>query len=957
MISCKVDDILTFIKSRHGFVVDKEYALKYLRDFNGDPFVKSSLYETRDEVVAKADDDVEEDFYLDIPMMTSLILIPHLLRISLGEGISESSEEENNNEDVSKDILFNGKYDDFYSSEGEDKDHNDSRRLRGDIFDKVLAIILHDLQTHDDEQPPKLTKDLLREIFARYGETQVSDEILDEMIQLYYLQTDDDDDVETRHSQTLNKNSFQKALTSDLHAYDFRLERNHTFILQDILQMNESKKTKISDEKSSTAVLEINKESSTNKQEQSNEANGLKRIYVATSIDLTADSFQSENYFAILLWSLIATYFAYFQGNQYFTNKIDCDDAKFQFGCRVGVSVLDWIWIFIILSLPGSIFLYFTSGTNVDTEPRTLYLTVKQLIGIGLTTLIFVPPFFNITLIDGIIGKNSQSAFEWAPYLSFGIAIILLFVQITQLIRHLFPQSAVWTPRCTLKKEHKLKLSVIEKVRRLCDNAIVLHQYPRNETNFYMDSQVAKKKFESLETDEEYVGDFTWVYRNHSFLESREGIWVSARNVAAHASHLLALFAFIFASVLLVRFVRNEYQNAKTTHKSVLHPRSIYFNESGVYMYGATEVDRTFLAANNLTFAYDFDTDADFYIESAKDIFLKNIVSAFQLADATGTIGSNVILKLRENANDALVNATGISIDLLRSAVDIFREFQGNLVTFIYNQAQTKVTEKEVVTSIIFGAVFGTLVILMISFAYCPSIFMQIMEYRHGAFSASLVDPYFATLRKVPLNATHLFGATVWGCLISGVVTAAIFGFVLFLLIWSHTTKVATTVVATLVGILVTIILRVILVQCFFTKTFAGFYRVQPASANFMGILLESWNIALSAGEIVSRAIKLLLLTVLYLGRIDTPLLGPKSSMIGDIMIDRYPSLFTIDALLHEAHRHPYLDRLGLLCMLKIQHGNGFVTKAGSCWRLLFTLVLFPWLSSQRVQMGKVEKK
>ncbi len=952
-----MDDILTFIKSRHGFVVDKEYALKYLRDFNGDPFVKSSFDKTWEENVATTDGNVEEDFYLDIPMMTSLILIPHLLRISLEKNNSETNEEENHDEDVSDDILFNGKYDDFYSSEDEDKDHSQGRKLTGDLFDQVLAIILYDLQVHRDEEPPKLTKDLLREIFAKYGETNVSDEILDDMIRLYCDQTDDDHDVETRHDHSLNKKSFQKALTSDLHAYDFRLEKNHTFILQDILQMNQSKNTKIGDETSSTALPEINNESSTNEQQHSNKENGLKRIYVATSIDLTADSFQSEKYFAILLWSLIASYFAYFQGNQYFTNKIDCDGAKFQFGCRVGVSVLDWIWIFIILSFPGSIFLYFTSGTNVDTEPTSLLITTKQLIGIGLTTVIFVPPFFDITLIEGVIGKNSQSVYQWAPYLSFGIAMLLLFFQITQLIRHLFPQSAVWTPSCTLKKEHQLKLAVVEKVKRLCDNAIALHQYPRDKSNFYTDSQVAKRKFESLETDEEYIGDFSWVYRNFELLERREGIWVSARNVAAHASHLLALFAFIFASVFLVRFVHNEYQNVNTTHKTVLHPRSIYFNESGIYTYAAIEVDTTFLAANNLTFAYDLDTNADFYVEATKDKFLKNIVSAFQLAEATGTIGPDVILRLSKNANDVVINTTGISIDLLRSAVDIFRGFQGNLVTFIYDQAQTKVTEKELVTSIIFGAVCGALVILLISVAYCPSIFMQAMEFRHGAFSAPLVDPYFATLRQVPMNSTHLFGATVWGCMISGVVTAAVFGCVLFLLIWSQTAKVATTVVATLIGILVTIILRVILVQCYFTKTFKGFYRTQPASANFMGILLESWNIALSAGEIVSRAIKLLLLTILYLGRIDTPLLGPKSSMIGNIMVDRYPSLFTIDALLHEAHRHPYLDRLGLLSMLKIQHGNGFVTKAGSCWRLLFTLVLFPWLSSQRVQKGAVEKK
>jgi hypothetical protein len=49
-------------------------------------------------------------------------------------------------------------------------------------------------------------------------------------------------------------------------------------------------------------------------------------------------------------------------------------------------------------------------------------------------------------------------------------------------------------------------------------------------------------------------------------------------------------------------------------------------------------------------------------------------------------------------------------------------------------------------------------------------------------------------------------------------------------------------------------------------------------------------------------------------------------------------------------HRHPYLERLGLIYLMKLHHGKSFGTRAGAYWRMLFTLALFPWLAEYRIR-------
>ena len=51
-----------------------------------------------------------------------------------------------------------------------------------------------------------------------------------------------------------------------------------------------------------------------------------------------------------------------------------------------------------------------------------------------------------------------------------------------------------------------------------------------------------------------------------------------------------------------------------------------------------------------------------------------------------------------------------------------------------------------------------------------------------------------------------------------------------------------------------------------------------------------------------------------------------------------------------EAHRHPYIETLGLMYLMKLRHRERFGSPSGSAWRLLFVAALMPWLKKKRIQ-------
>ena len=148
-------------------------------------------------------------------------------------------------------------------------------------------------------------------------------------------------------------------------------------------------------------------------------------------------------------------------------------------------------------------------------------------------------------------------------------------------------------------------------------------------------------------------------------------------------------------------------------------------------------------------------------------------------------------------------------------------------------------------------------------------------------------------------------------------------------------------------GIVTIIILKVLIFGCLNRRWFLSFYRTRPFAANVMALTLDWANFALSIGFVMARIVKLTLAAVLFVGKIDTPLLV-KSPVLSKL--DKIPDLFLKDIMFHEAHRHPYIEQLGAIYLMKLRYRGDFGKDAGTNWRLLFIYALMPWMSRYRIQ-------
>ncbi len=137
---------------------------------------------------------------------------------------------------------------------------------------------------------------------------------------------------------------------------------------------------------------------------------------------------------------------------------------------------------------------------------------------------------------------------------------------------------------------------------------------------------------------------------------------------------------------------------------------------------------------------------------------------------------------------------------------------------------------------------------------------------------------------------------------------------------------------------------------------FKGLYRTRPAGANISMLGLEWANYVLSVAFVLIRMCKLIFVATTSIGKIDRPFLAHGVGQIGSFEFDSYPTIHTRDLVAHEAHRHPYIETLGHMYLMKLRYAHSFGNRAGSAWRLIFVYALMPWFHKYRISDGEYGK-
>lgn len=119
-----------------------------------------------------------------------------------------------------------------------------------------------------------------------------------------------------------------------------------------------------------------------------------------------------------------------------------------------------------------------------------------------------------------------------------------------------------------------------------------------------------------------------------------------------------------------------------------------------------------------------------------------------------------------------------------------------------------------------------------------------------------------------------------------------------------------------------------------------GFYRKRVNQFNIGSLVVESVMIGLGIALALFRALVCISISLFYIARADRLLFDNEITIgLGHPLLrtrDHLPVSFRKEILLQEAHRHPYIEVLGKMYMMKLRYQERFANRAGCSMRLIF---------------------
>jgi len=194
---------------------------------------------------------------------------------------------------------------------------------------QVLEVMLNETLS------PKLNREFLKTLLDFHGEIQVSERVLDSMI-----------DAAGGEGTVLNVDSLKYALTSDVMKYGVDWDEQLTTHYEDVF--SEPPPNGIVKGSMRTERDNSSRSDEEDPSKRKGEELPFKTVWTAPAIDFTADTYRSQS-FSVLLWvCLVMVYLAYFWNFELDWGKVDCSHLTTA-GCSIINGITTWLVIFIEL--------------------------------------------------------------------------------------------------------------------------------------------------------------------------------------------------------------------------------------------------------------------------------------------------------------------------------------------------------------------------------------------------------------------------------------------------------------------------------------------------------------------------------------------------------------------------------------------------------------------------------
>jgi hypothetical protein len=185
-----------------------------------------------------------------------------------------------------------------------------------------------------------------------------------------------------------------------------------------------------------------------------------------------------------------------------------------------------------------------------------------------------------------------------------------------------------------------------------------------------------------------------------------------------------------------------------------------------------------------------------------------------------------------------------------------------------------------------FGATAGFFTAIYMTIVFVPTMVSTTLKFRRGVIP-SMRSGAFLRYRFALDQVTLMYGGMFWGVIVSAAAVALIVGMLVFLLGWEASSAFMLSLIGNYLGLGLVITAKIIVLQLLRNKFFAAFYRRSPLAGNLVTIALECYSAAISVYFMVVRAVKILILGAMYIGRIDTPLFADGVGMFGPVEIGK----------------------------------------------------------------------